>query len=376
MVRIRTGRCRHKGLMATLLYAVLLTGCGGQGEAEGEGLALVGEPRTSQGLALDTQALAEPRGVLSNLAIETGPTPHQVVMPDGTPLPLRRWGPAPEAGEAPSAVVIGVHGFNDHAGSFLPTAAALVPDDVAVYAWDQRGFGASGERGRWPGTEQLLSDARWVIDQVRARYPDTPVHLVGLSMGGAIVGLLQASESPPSVASSVLVGPAFWGTQAMPWYQRAGLWIVKRLAPGLTLSARHLDVDPTDASAVKKQLASDPRRIWETRVDAMAGVSDLMDAALAAVPDLHGAPTFILIAGEDEVIPAPATCAMFKRLPPSQRWRTAYYPAGYHMLTRFSGSDTVLADVRRFLSDADAPLPSGAEVDRAEGLEQTCAGSS
>ena len=363
----------YKGRLVILLGIALLAACGGQGDPEAEGLALVGEPRTSPGLALEAAALAESQAALADRATETGPTPHQVVMPDGTPLPLRRWGPAPEAGEAPSAVVIGVHGFNDHAGSFLPTAAALVPDGVAVYAWDQRGFGGSRQRGRWPGTEQLLSDTRWVISQVRARYPDTPVHLVGLSMGGAIVGLLQASASSPPVTSSVLVGPAFWGTQAMPWYQRTGLWLVERLAPGLTLSARHLDVKPTDESAVMQQLASDPRRIWETRIDAMAGVSDLMDAALAAIPELNGAPTLMLIAGEDEVIPAPAACAMFRRLSSAQSWRTAYYPAGYHMLTRFSGSASVLADMRRFLADAEAPLPSGAEVDRNEGLQKTCA---
>lgn len=362
----------QKSAAGILLLIGLLIGCSGDGASDGKAVQRVGEARAEQGLALDAEALALPQIPPPARATARGSTPHQIVMPDGVPLPLRRWGPAPEAGEKPSAVLIGLHGFNDHAGALLPAAAALVPQGMAVYAWDQRGFGASQTRGRWPGTEQLLDDTHWVIKQIHARYPDTPIHLMGLSMGGALVSLLQTREPTLPITRSVLVGPAFWGREAMPWYQRAGLWVGVRLTPGLTLSSQDIGVEPTDDPAVMAQLAEDPRWIRETRIDAIAGVADLMDEALAALPDFSGPRTLIQVGGADEIIPAPAACAMFRRLPVSDAWRAAYYPDGYHMLTRFSGSDAVLADVRRFLADGGAVLPSGAEVDRAEGIEQTC----
>ncbi|MGH8569968.1 MAG: hypothetical protein ACREXU_18670, partial [Gammaproteobacteria bacterium] len=48
------------------------------------------------------------------------------------------------------------------------------------------------------------------------------------------------------------------------------------------------------------------------------------------------------------------------RRPPA-RWRAAFYPQGYHMLTRDLGAAVVLRDIVTWLSDHQAALPSGSE---------------
>ncbi len=325
-----------------------------------------------RGLHLDPDALTDPAMPAADQSTVHGPTPHRLVMPDGTTLPLRRWGPAPEAGDSPSAVILGLHGFNDHAGGFIAVARALSAADIAVYAYDQRGFGGSEQRGAWPGAGQLVSDARWALTQLRHRYPDTPIHLIGLSMGGAVASLLMDRSPAPAVDSAVLVAPAFWGRGVMPWYQRFALWAGQQVAPDLTLSSETLDIEPTDDAAVMQALRDDPLWIRAPSVDAMAGVANLMDQALRALPRFDGPPTLIQYGGLDEVIPPEAACAMFTALPGGAPWRAAFYPNGYHMLTRYSGSADVLGDIRRFIADPDAILPSGRGIGQSAARRAVC----
>ncbi|MBS3785793.1 MAG: lysophospholipase [Gammaproteobacteria bacterium] len=296
-----------------------------------------------------------------------------MIMADGTELPLRRWGPAPERNEKPAAVVVGIHGFNDHAGSFISTAKALNQHGIALYSWDQRGFGASTTRPEWPGTEVLVKDARFALEALRARYPDQSLYLMGLSMGGAIAALmLEEDAATQQLAGVILVGPAVWARSKMPWYQQGALWVGERTAPDMKLASRTFGIDPTDDPAVLEQIIKDPLRISDTRVDAIGGISKLMDQALSALQKLPALPTLVLYGGEDEVIPHEAACEMFRALPASDAWRAVYYPDGYHMLTRYTGSPAVLSDIIAFVQNADADLPSGREVTRDQAISRLC----
>ena len=363
---------RFHGLRVLLLgVGLLLAAC-----ASGSGAGNPGPPALrgeGPGLQLDAAAIRRETPPLVGVATEYTAPPHRFVADDGTVLPVRRWGPAPERGEAPGAVVLGIHGFNDHGGGLVATAAALVPDGIAVYAWDQRGFGATAQRGRWAGTELLADDIVALSSALRQRYPDIPLLLLGQSMGGALTALALERPEPPAIDGVILVAPAFWGRDAMPWYQRSALWLGRHLFPWATFTGEGLGIRPTDDPAVGRQLAGDPLWIRETRVDAMHGIADAMDAALARAPDLDGAPPLLIqVAGRDEVIPPAAACALFESLTDSAGWRALFYPEGYHMLTRYSGAGTVMADIRGFIADPRAPLPSGREVSRAEGIALTC----
>lgn len=326
----------------------------------------------ARGLELNSQQLEQPSPMRLSQATEYGLTQHRLVMEDGVALPLRRWGPAPEHGEWPQAVILGIHGFNDHAGAFVATAAALNPLGMAVYAWDQRGFGATASRTEWPGTEGLVEDGVFAVAALRARYPDVPLYVMGLSMGGALSALMLEAAPNISVDGVIMVGPAVWARSKMPWYQQGALWVGERATPNLKLAARGFGIDPTDDPVVLEQITKDPLWISETRVDAIAGISNLMDKALVALRHLPAVNTLVLYGGEDEVIPHEAACEMFRALPDAERWRAAYYPDGYHMLTRYTGGEAVLADIAAFIRDSNAALPSGNAVSREAAIEALC----
>lgn len=300
--------------------------------------------------------------------------PHRVIAEDGYRLPLRHW---PAEGE-PRALVLAVHGFNDHAGSFAVMAEALAPQGIATYAFDQRGFGLTDQRRIWPGHQRLTDDVRLLAALLRERHPEAPLYLLGKSMGAAVVLLTLADDPPPGLAGSVLVAPAVWGLDAMPWYQRASLWLGVRLIPSVSFSSnavRRLGIRPTDDPEIMERLAQDPLILRSARVDTLHGVSETMDLALEAARRLP-APALILYGDEDQVIPPEAICALLDRLPEQDDdapgWRLALYPEGYHMLTRYTRRERTEADLAAWLRDPAAALPSGHERTPAQARDALC----
>lgn len=297
---------------------------------------------------------------------------EHMIATDGYELRLRRWLPEGQT----DAVVLALHGFNDYAGAFDGLAEPLTQAGMAVYAYDQRGHGASGPRGVWPGRELLVDDAVTAIELLHERYPGHPVYLLGASMGGAVAMLALDRAPAPEVAGTVLLAPAVWGDEIMPWYQQFGLWLGEAVVPGMQLSAQlgqMLGKSPTDQDEVLQELRDDPLVQREARVDTLEGLSKLMDAGLEASARLHG-PALILYGDRDEIIPAEPVCRMLGRLPGGDAtpWRMALYPGGYHMLLRYSGAAQVRADIRAWLLDPDGALPSGHEVTRAEARSSLC----
>jgi len=324
------------------------------------------------GLALDRSAIRDAPRVPDPAPSVYTPTPHRLVTPDGAALPLRRWGPAPERGEPPERVMLGLHGFNDHAGAFVSTAAALAGAGIAIYAYDQQGFGAAPRRGEWPGTGALVSDARWALGELRRRYPETPIGVIGLSMGAAVAMLALDDYPALDLDAAVLVGPAFWGEASMPVYQRLALWTAEQIAPSLSVSNEWIGIEPSDDPAVLRALERDPRWIGAPTVKAIAGVSGLMDQALRRASNFNGPRTLIQYGTADEVIPPTAVCDLLTALPADAPWRAALYPDGYHMLTRYTGAETVLEDLRQFIVAPGKALPSGRAQTPAEARDTVC----
>ncbi len=275
-----------------------------------------------------------------------------ISMADGRALPMRVWHT-----KDPQRIILGIHGFNDYSKAFVPLAQmARESLHAQVYAYDQRGFGANNDTGQWPGDQQLIDDIRWVTQQIRQRHPALPLIVIGESMGGALV--LRAASEPGGLSADglVLLAPAIWGMQIMPWYQRWGLEMLNTLAPDMTFTGRgiqHLGIRPTDDPKVSRDLSEDPLFIKETRVSSLYGISQLMDKALAH-PMHFPLPTLVLYGLNDRIIPPAPTCAWLSRLSRNvdsvpAHVRFVVYPEGWHMLTRQTRAAEVSDDLRDWL---------------------------
>ena len=284
-------------------------------------------------------------------------------MPDGTVLPFRSWLPD----GPPGAVVLALHGMNDSRDAWEYPAPAFATAGVAVFSPDLRGFGATSTRGRWPGALDLTSDTRTMVGLLRERYPNTKLILMGESMGAAALMVLATQPNPPKVDGYVLIAPAVWGRATMNFLMRGSLWLADHVAPGLVLTGRGVvKVTASDNREALIRLSNDPLTIHGARVDAIKGLVDLMDEALASAPRFRAKALF-LYGGRDELVPPRATAATWGALPSGPT--LAFYPNGYHLLLRDKGREIPIGDILSWIARPSMPLPSGAESAAKEWLE-------
>jgi len=313
-------------------------------------------------------------------------TDDAIIAADGVALPLRRWMPADGP---PKAVVLALHGFNDYSNAFDAPGRWFADRGIAVYAYDQRGFGRATRPGIWPGTETLVADLETAAAAVRSRHRGVPFFVLGESMGGAVVmtalaGRMAAGPLPARPAETTPVGavvplavrtapataladgiilsaPAVWGAETMPVLHRAALWLTRNTVPWLSVTApRELNIWPSDNIEMLRALGRDPLVIKATRIDAIAGLTDLMGRALAAVDDIDALPTLVMYGLNEQVIPKRPIADALARLPRAHN-TVAVYDTGWHMLLRDLKAETVLRDVAAWIAEPGTRLPSGAD---------------
>jgi alpha-beta hydrolase superfamily lysophospholipase len=139
---------------------------------------------------------------------------------DGHRIPLRHW-PVENA----RAVVHIAHGMAEHSGCYADVAALLNAEGLAVMAHDHRCHGLAVSNGALGNTSMLqhwsgvCSDMTVVNAEVRRRYPELPLILLGHSMG-SFVSQHFAQRHPERINLLLLEGSSY---QA-PWFTRmAGL---------------------------------------------------------------------------------------------------------------------------------------------------------
>ncbi len=289
--------------------------------------------------------------------------PGYAVMADGTRLPRRTWLPAAPA----RAAILAVHGLNDYSAGFERTGAFLAARGFAVYAFDQRGFGRSSQRGIWPGGDRLADDAWAVARLLRQSNPGLPLYAVGESMGGAVLLRALQRHAAGWIDGVALTAPAVWNRGAMPMYQRFSLRMLAHSWRGLRLSGRMLDRSPSDDPETLQYLRDDPLVIKKTRMDTLWGLANLMDD-VTRDPVTPRVPALVLYGAHDEIVPPQPVCTW---LSAADGWRAALYPSGWHLLTRSLDGERVLGDLAAWFEQPGAGLPSGADTGRP--VERVCA---
>ncbi len=277
---------------------------------------------------------------------------------DGTALPLKVW----RAEGSPRAVIVALHGFNMYSAHFQEAGPWWAARGVTVYAPDQRGFGGAPERGIWGGTEAMAADARDLVRLVRGRHPGTPVYLLGSSMGASLAIRALTLDDPPQVDGAILVAPAVWGGAALHPFYRFGAWLLANLMPWNHATGAGLRRRPSDNIEMLRANGRDPKNIFQTRFDAVYGVTQAMGTGQARAGLIRAVPLLVLYGKRDEIIPPGAVKRMLATL--ETPYRFVHYPDGWHMLLRDLQAETVWRDIARWISDRRGALPSGHEVER------------
>ena len=125
---------------------------------------------------------------------------------DGLRLPLMSWQP-----QEPAAIMLGLHGYGDYRRAFRLAGPWLAARRIALFAYDQRGFGETESRGRWAGAGELIQDLAEAVLLLRQRYPALPLYVIGESMGGSVALAGMGQGKVVGVDRLILVAPAVRG---------------------------------------------------------------------------------------------------------------------------------------------------------------------
>ena len=173
-----------------------------------------------------------------------------------------------------------------------------------------------------------------------------------------MVGIKEARQAGArlGIDGVILSAPAVWGRETMPWYQTMMLWISAHIMPGAKLTGRGLKIKASDNIEMLRALGRDPLVIKKTRIDAVYGLTNLMDAALNASDSLK-LPMLVLYGEKDEIIPRKPTELMLSRLPESTQdaRKVIYYENGYHMLIRDLQAAVVWRDIATWIGSRTNP---------------------
>jgi len=116
------------------------------------------------------------------------------------------------------AIVVLLHGLNEHSGRYTRFARQLNSHGYKVYGMDWIGHGGSdGLHGYVPSLDQAIADTKAFLEKVKSENPSFPCFLFGHSTGGAII--LKASLDPDvekMVKGVVITSPALRVRPAHP----------------------------------------------------------------------------------------------------------------------------------------------------------------
>ena len=125
-----------------------------------------------------------------------------LAMPDGLQLYTKTWKPNATL----RARLVFLHGFSDHCNWYPELFPALSAQGIKVYSFDQRGWGRSvhevKQRGDTGGNAQVMADITTFIQSLPADEQETPLFLMGHSMGGGET-MAYAATGPKDVVGNI-----------------------------------------------------------------------------------------------------------------------------------------------------------------------------
>jgi acylglycerol lipase len=133
-------------------------------------------------------------------------------------------------------VVIIAHGLGEHSGRYTHLLEELSGQNVSFYALDHRGHGHSeGKRGHILSFNDFVADLDVLINLAKKDNPDTPVVLLGHSMGG-VIAFQYALYHPDMIDGLILSSAGLVPILDVPGWLQKLVRILSKVTPGLVIA--------------------------------------------------------------------------------------------------------------------------------------------
>lgn len=248
---------------------------------------------------------------------------------------------------SPLAVIVLVHGMNEHSGRYEKVAATFVEAGYAVVAYDQRGHGLTqGKRGDTPSYDQLLDGVEDIVKHAQQRHPHLPMFLYGHSMGGNVTlnyVLRRQSQFVGVIASSPWLELAFKPALLDVILGRIMEFIYPSFTIRRPLNVKNLTRDEPLAADIQQ----DHLRHHDITARFFFGVERAGQYALQHADELK-LPLLLMHGNDDQVTSLHASERFAKRA--GQLCKFMMWPGRKHEIHNDIGRDEVLTAVLEWLN--------------------------
>jgi acylglycerol lipase len=278
-------------------------------------------------------------------------SPEIIENASGQKIAFRSWRPE---GTARAAILV-VPGFNAHSGSYGWVAEQFVANDLAVYAVDLRGRGASeGERFYVEAFEDYVRDVEAVMAIVKAREPGVPIFMLGHSAGG-VVACLYTLDHPVDLAG--LISESFAHELPAPDFALAVFKGLSHIAPHAHVLHLPNESFSRDAKVVEA-MNNDPLIAHETQPTQTMAAMVRADERLKKEFPLITLPVLILHGTADKNT-RPSGSQHFYEMAGSTDKTLKLYEGGFHDLLNDTDREVVLLNISQWI---DGHIPAGLPV--------------
>jgi alpha-beta hydrolase superfamily lysophospholipase len=250
--------------------------------------------------------------------------------------------------DAPRAMLVLVHGFDDHSGRYAHVAEHFAAHGFVAYTFDQAGHGKSGgPRGHVSRFDQYVEDLDRFIAFAWTQHAGLKTFLLGHSQGGMVV-LRYGLAHPERVHGIISSGAGLLVAMPTPAWKLALGKVLSNAAPTFSM-ANGIPID---------RLTHDQQMLERTRRDPLRhgrATARWADEFFRAQKDTlnragyFDAPLLMLHGAADGII-APDATRRFYEAARSTDKQMKLYDGMYHEILNEVGREQVLADIEQWLN--------------------------
>lgn len=255
----------------------------------------------------------------------------------------RQW----ESQAAPKAIIMLVHGLGEHCQRYEAIAAHLTAASYSVFSMDLPNHGKSdGPYGHIDSFKLFLDAVTDLYKRARASHPETPVFLLGHSMGGLIASRYLL-DHPEKFKGSILSGPAIESPQTPPAWQVALMKLISSVFPKLGMLELDGNLVSRDPAVVKAYmddpLVSDKKMSAKLMVELFGAMHEVKQGATGISLPL------LIMHGDADGLTAPSGSQWLHDNVASQDKTLNFYPGLYHEIFNEPEAPSIYAEVTAWL---------------------------
>jgi lysophospholipase len=212
-------------------------------------------------------------------------------------------------------IIICVHGLGLNAKSYGPFAKCITPHGYMVIAFDVRGFGSylGSKSGNKLNFQQGLNDLSTVLKIIKKDNQDTPIYLLGESMGGAVA--LQVTAAHPELMNGLICSvPAGNRYKASSTDFDLALHFVKGINKPFDIGTKIIN-QATQEENLKKEWESDPFNRLSLTPKELVEFALFMSRNKTAASKITNTPVIIFQGVQDKLVKPKGTMEIYNSIP-------------------------------------------------------------